>query len=150
MANHIKIGQIGENLACQYLLNKKYKIIDRNCRYKWGEIDIVCKAKDGTLVFVEVKTLKLFHGSVKQSEECFTPHLNLSVGFTPEENLSSAKLEKVKRTAYLYANANPKLIKENRGWRIDLVAIEISCPEPEKLNLKDLLKQSQIRHYENI
>jgi putative endonuclease len=139
MPNNIKIGQIGEDLACQYLLNNEYKILDRNCRYTWGEIDVICTSKDGTLVFVEVKALRASN-KVLNKFDCFTP----------EENLSLSKLEKVKRTAYLYANANPGLIKENRGWRIDLVAIEINHPEPEKIEIKDLLKQSQIRHYENI
>ncbi len=133
MPNNIKVGQIGENIACEYLLNNKYKILDRNVRYPWGEIDIISQSKNGVLVFVEVKALKCF-------TECFTP----------EENLSAAKLEKVKRTAYLYANSHPKLIKEKSGWRIDLIAIEINHREPDKLDPKELLACSRIRHYENI
>lgn len=133
MPNNIKVGRIGENIACEYLINNKYKILDRNVRHPWGEIDIICQTKDGVLVFVEVKALKCF-------TECFTP----------EENLSAAKLEKVKRTAYLYANSHPELIKEKRGWRIDLLAIEINHREPENLDIKELLKNSKIRHYENI
>ena len=71
MYNNIKIGQIGEGLACQYLLNNKYKIIDRNYRETWGEIDIICKDRTGVLVFVEVKALKVFHANVKHSENNF-------------------------------------------------------------------------------
>ena len=150
MPNNIKIGQIGEDLACRYLLNNKYKIVDRNYREKWGEIDIICKDKNGVLVFVEVKALKMFHpplmhkwgvhGGVKQTEGYFTP----------EENLHSSKLKKVKRTAYLYANFHPDLINENWGWRIDLVAIEIGHPNPKTIPIIELLKSCQIRHYENI
>ncbi|MEK7478720.1 MAG: YraN family protein [Patescibacteria group bacterium] len=132
MPNNIRIGQIGEELACQYLLNNKYEIIDRNYREKWGEVDIICKDRDGVLVFVEVKTLRK------------SDFLN------PEENLHSNKLKKIKRTAYLYANSHPELINNNKGWQIDLVAIEINCENPESLATKELLKLSTIRHYENI
>ncbi|MEK7462840.1 MAG: YraN family protein [Patescibacteria group bacterium] len=132
MPNNIRIGQIGEELACQYLLNNKYEIIDRNYREKWGEVDIICKDRGGILVFVEVKTLRK------------SDFLN------PEENLHSSKLKKIKRTAYLYANSHPELINNNKGWQIDLVAIEINCENPESLATKELLKLSTIRHYENI
>lgn len=142
MTNNIKIGQIGEDLACQHLIYNKYKIIDRNYRETWGEIDIICKDQNGVLVFVEVKALKVFHANVK--------HLDPGMGLKPEDNLSRSKLNKVKRTAYLYANSHPKLVNDNEGWRIDLVAIEIDHNDPESLDETDLLKFSTIRHYENI
>ncbi|MDO8443301.1 MAG: YraN family protein [bacterium] len=132
MPNNIKIGQIGEDLACQYLLNNKYKIIDRNYRETWGEIDIICKNENGVLVFVEVKALKK------------------SSFLNPEENLHSTKLKKVKRTAYLYANNHPELISDNKGWQIDLLAVEIDHSNPENIDSKELLKYCQVRHYENI
>ena len=50
-----KLGQIGEDLALEFLLNKKYKLIKRNLRLKVGEIDLLMSEKD-TLVVVEVKT----------------------------------------------------------------------------------------------
>ncbi|MBU4348130.1 YraN family protein [Patescibacteria group bacterium] len=144
MPNHIRIGQIGEDIACQYLVDKKYKIIERNVRYPWGEIDVICRKKDKTLVFVEVKALKMFHTSVKQNEKCFTDC------FSPENNLNPAKFKKVKRTVLLYANSHPELIDEEKGWQIDLIAIEIYLQNPKDLNLKELFKNSEIRHYENI
>ena len=143
MTNNIKIGQIGEDLAYQYLLNNKYKIIDRNYRETWGEIDIICKDRSGVLVFVEVKALKVFHTSVKH-------HLDLNSGLKPEDNLSPSKLKKVKRTAYLYANNHPELISDDRGWQIDLIAIEIPNSNFENLDSQELLKHCQVRHYENI
>jgi len=138
MANNIKIGQIGENLACQYLINKGYYIIERNYRQPWGELDIICRSKDRTLVFIEVKALKN------------VSHPPAGVCFTPENNLSPSKLKKVKRTSYIYANNNPNLINSNRGWRIDLIAIDINHPNPENSNINELSKYSQIRHYENL
>jgi len=140
MANNITIGQIGEDIASQYLLNNKYDLLSRSARYPWGEIDIIARDRQGVLVFIEVKALKVFHTSVKHSNICFTP----------EENLHSSKLNKVKRTASLYANSHPNLIDEDRGWRIDLVAIEIQHENPESLSIKELIGFCQIRHYENI
>jgi putative endonuclease len=48
-------GNRGESLACEFLQQKGYKILQRNYRSKWGEVDIVAKF-DQTVVFVEVKT----------------------------------------------------------------------------------------------
>ena len=59
MTQKSEIGKLGENLACEYLKNKGYWVIERNFRRPWGELDIVARQKDGTLVFVEVKALQL-------------------------------------------------------------------------------------------
>jgi len=48
------IGNRAETLACEYLVSKKYKIVQRNYRDRFCEIDIVAKHKD-SIVFVEVK-----------------------------------------------------------------------------------------------
>ena len=49
-----KLGEIGENLACDELRRRGYAILARRYRLRTGEIDIV--ARDGpTTVFVEVK-----------------------------------------------------------------------------------------------
>lgn len=48
------IGKQGEDIACSFLSQKGYEIIERNFHSQQGEIDIV--AKEGKfLVFVEVK-----------------------------------------------------------------------------------------------
>ena len=57
--NHKKnVGNLGEEIACQYLSQKGYKIIDKNIRWKQYEIDLIVQ-KDDWLVFVEVKTRKI-------------------------------------------------------------------------------------------
>lgn len=45
----------GEEIASHYLQKKGYKIIERNFRKGYGELDIIAVYK-GVLVFVEVKT----------------------------------------------------------------------------------------------
>lgn len=51
------IGKWGEDIACSFLEDKEYNIIERNFRVKCGEIDIIAE-DDECLVFVEVKTRK--------------------------------------------------------------------------------------------
>lgn len=49
------LGNRGENAAARFLRQRGYRILARNCRNHWGEIDII--ALDGDwIVFVEVKT----------------------------------------------------------------------------------------------
>ncbi len=48
-------GNFGEDLACMYLKNFNYKILDRNFNSSFGEIDIIAIDKD-EIVFIEVKT----------------------------------------------------------------------------------------------
>lgn len=50
-----ELGNLGENIACEYIEKRGYKIIERNFRCYNGEIDIIAKDKD-ELVFIEVKT----------------------------------------------------------------------------------------------
>jgi putative endonuclease len=52
------IGASAEDLAAEYLLNKNFKILERNYRVKNGEIDCIAEDRDGTLVFVEVKSAR--------------------------------------------------------------------------------------------
>ncbi len=54
-ARRLKLGQTGEQIAADHLVHRGFKILERNYRTRWGELDII--ATDGnTLVFCEVKT----------------------------------------------------------------------------------------------
>ena len=53
-----RLGQLGEQLAAEHLVRRGLRIVERNYRSRWGELDII--AYDGrTLVFCEVKTRRL-------------------------------------------------------------------------------------------
>jgi putative endonuclease len=54
-----KIGDLGEEAACKYLLAKDYVIAGRNYFTRRGEIDIIAYFKK-ELVFVEVKSRKSY------------------------------------------------------------------------------------------
>lgn len=49
-----KIGQTGEDIACDFLLSRGHQILERNWRAGHLELGIVTEAQDG-LHFVEVK-----------------------------------------------------------------------------------------------
>lgn len=49
-----KLGHTGEEVACDFLLSRGHRILDRNWRAGHLELDIVSEAPDG-LHFVEVK-----------------------------------------------------------------------------------------------
>jgi putative endonuclease len=133
--DHLSIGQLGEDIACKYLESKNYRIIERNHRKPWGEIDIISKSLDGTLVFIEVKTLKAISG-----------------GIQPEDNMSNAKIIKTKRACQIFAEEHASFVNERKGWRIDLIAITVADPEQagESERLTDILKYCTINQYENI
>lgn len=49
------LGRSGEEIALKYLQEQGCRIIERNYRFKRGEIDLIARDR-GTLCFVEVKT----------------------------------------------------------------------------------------------
>lgn len=128
--DRIKTGKEGENIACVYLEEKGYAILDRNYRTKFGEIDIVAKSPEGILLFVEVKTITRKESSIKSVEKSYPQSGNgvwqensaKNDDFKPEDQISPAKSGKAKRIAGWYANEFPHLLSK-KGWRIDVVAI---------------------------
>ncbi len=55
--NNKIIGKLGEEIACIYLLDNDYKILERNYETSFAEIDIIA-LKDEIISIVEVKTRK--------------------------------------------------------------------------------------------
>ncbi len=51
-------GASAEDLAAEYLVNRGFSILERNYRVRNGEIDCIARDRDGTLVFVEVKSAR--------------------------------------------------------------------------------------------
>ena len=91
-------GRRGEEEAAKLLIDKGYKIIERNWGNKFGEIDLIALDRD-TLVFVEVKA--------KTGEE---------MGL-PEEMVGRGKLNRIKHMAAIYLDGKEVLC------RIDVVAV---------------------------
>ncbi|MBP1840438.1 YraN family protein [Formosa algae] len=55
MAKHNELGELGEDMAVDFLQNTGYQILERNYRYQKAEVDILAQ-KDDMLAVVEVKT----------------------------------------------------------------------------------------------
>jgi putative endonuclease len=55
MAEHNKLGKLGEELAAEYLQKNGYAILEMNWTFQKAEIDIIAK-KESILAVVEVKT----------------------------------------------------------------------------------------------
>lgn len=53
----LETGRIGEEAACRHLERNGLRIIARNCRTRFGELDAIALDRE-TLVFVEVKTAR--------------------------------------------------------------------------------------------
>jgi Holliday junction resolvase-like predicted endonuclease len=132
--NKRKLGDLGESWACGYLEKNGFHIIARNYATKFGEIDIVAKSPDKTLVFVEVKTMRTPF-STGNSGNLSYPQLEMAGkgdcrnvddyslrNLTPEDQLSPRKREACERMAQWYANENPRLISGS-GYRLDLIAL---------------------------
>lgn len=64
------LGGVGEEIACQYLLDQGFTIADRNWRSRSGELDIVAR-QGGITVFVEVKARR--GRTFGEPEEAVTP-----------------------------------------------------------------------------
>lgn len=53
----VQLGAMGEALAVDYLTSMGLRILNRNWRCRYGELDVIaCDAATRTVVFVEVKT----------------------------------------------------------------------------------------------
>lgn len=105
----IDLGKRGENIAELFLKNNGHKILDRNYRKKWGELDIV-STKNRVVHFVEVKTTA--------SKEGFG-----NINYRPEENVRLWKKQRMKRIIQTYLL--DKKIDEDREFEIDIVSISI-------------------------
>lgn len=147
MENNLTIGQAGEEIACGYLAQKGFKILERNFRRPWGELDIIARDKNKTLVFVEVKTMR-FNESIGVRAGESGHDAGVMRRILPEDNMTRSKLRKTQKIAAMYANENPESIDENAGWRIDLLAISILGSV--NASLTDLIKNCEIKHFENV
>jgi putative endonuclease len=70
-----KNGQLGEDLACRFVEELGYKILEKNWRYKKAEIDIIAFDVD-ILVFIEVKSRSyLYYGEPEESISTYKENL---------------------------------------------------------------------------
>ncbi|MDO8530281.1 MAG: YraN family protein [bacterium] len=120
-----ELGDLGEKLACEYLVKKGYSIVCKNYRIDFGEVDVIAKKSlkwfskaDKTIHFVEVKALL-----VKQS---FHPELaeGSAKGFYPEQHVDYKKQQKLRRMAEIWLQKNN--YPQDFPYQIDVIGISIN------------------------
>jgi putative endonuclease len=98
-----RLGASGERVAAGWLEARGYRIVARNWRCPYGELDLVAE-HDGELVFVEVKTRRgQGHGA-------------------PEEAVTPVKRRRLIAAAQSYL---AEAALEDRPYRIDVVAVDL-------------------------
>lgn len=112
-----KIGKFGENEAEKYLIQKGYKILERNFNCKRGEIDIIALDKK-EIVFIEIKA-----------------RTNLKYGL-PSESVTKYKLNHIYKAAeyYLYTTR-----LQNQNARIDVIEVYIKNNQVKINHLKQVI-----------
>ena len=102
-------GQRGEEFVCDRLVERGFRILDRNVRQKFAELDIV--AEDGdTMCFIEVRTRN-----------------DATLGH-PAETVTPAKQRKIRRAAEAYISMKKV---PPRPMRFDVATILWSTMEFE-------------------
>jgi putative endonuclease len=123
-----KIGEIGEETACLFLMKHGFKIISRNYCKKWGEIDIIAQKRQ-KLHFIEVKTVSCENLNNISRE---------TSGYRPEENVHAGKLKRLSRTIQTYLLE--KNVSDETLWQFDVAAVFLDLEH----------RQAKIRFIENI
>ncbi len=108
-SNSQKIGELGEDVACKFLVKHDFNILERNYTKKWGEIDIIAQKGDKRY-FIEVKSK-----SVSSLD-----YVTYETANRPEENMHPWKLKRLRRVVETY------LISKRLGyinWQFDLLVV---------------------------
>jgi putative endonuclease len=117
------LGALGELAATKMLKLKGYRILAKNLRNRFGEIDIVARAPDEhTIVIVEVKS---------------TQHADIM----PELRVD---LKKQKRLTALAAQAVRRYKLQNHPIRFDVVAVSLPTDDQPRLRHYEAAFQSHV------
>ncbi len=95
-----QVGRWGEDVAARHLEERGYRVIGRNFRTPYGEIDLIAQ-QGGLTVFVEVKA-------------------RTGGGFgLPEDAVTPSKREHLLSAIQAYWQAQP----DEGEWRVDVVSV---------------------------
>lgn len=97
------IGSLAERKACDYLQNQGLKLLKKNFRCRFGEIDLIMQEQKD-IVFVEVRSRKKADfGNAKES-------------------ITAIKRQKLIRTASFYLQE--KQLTNEIGTRFDIISLQ--------------------------
>jgi putative endonuclease len=106
-------ARLGEDKACEYLQKLGFKILERNYRKTYGEIDIIAIEKD-VLAFIEVKT---------RTSNLFG---------SPLEAVTPWKLRSLIKTAQYFKMTHHNLPE---SLRIDAISVILNGQEVKSIDL---------------
>ena len=98
-----QLGNSGEQIAKDYLINKGYQFVTQNFRTRFGEIDLIF-IHQHQLVLVEVKTRQ-----------------NNYYGY-PEEAVNQHKLNQIYRVGEAFMQKNPNF---PQSARVEIISITV-------------------------
>lgn len=127
-SNSQKIGELGEEVACKFLIKHGFYVLERNYTKKWGEIDVIAE-KDNKRYFIEVKSVSCVTLPTFSDDDLFMKR--------PEENMHPWKLKRLRRVVETY------LINQRLGsidWQFDLLLVYLDLTQ----------KKARVRKLENI
>lgn len=100
-----KLGELGETYVANLLSNREFRLLDRNWRIKEGELDLVAEDRQGTIIFVEVKTrTSISHGD-------------------PLESITKEKAFRIQKLALAWLATHQRL---GSRYRIDVAGILVA------------------------
>lgn len=110
-----KIGELGEDIACKFLMKHDFSILERNYTKKWGEIDIIAQ-KGEKRYFIEVKSTSVSSFDYVMNDANEGEYKTKR----PEENMHPWKMKRLRRIVETY------LISKRLGyadWQFDLLVV---------------------------
>lgn len=109
LSENLRFGKAAENAAAEFLKARGYKILERNYKNKFGEIDIIAQ-HDGVICFLEVKARHSLGQGV------------------PQEAVSTLKQRQICRVAVAYLKSKRLL---EHAARFDVLALLYVNNQPE-------------------
>lgn len=99
-----EIGNLGEKIAREFLEAKGYRVMSKNFRTPFGELDMIAR-HGGSIVFVEVRT---------RTTSSFGP---------PSLSVTRIKQMHLIKNALFYLKGCGRI---DSDWRIDVVSVKLS------------------------
>ena len=116
MADKVKVGPLGEELVVRFLMKRGFKILDRNFRRKWGELDVVAE-QNGNIHFIEVKAFQ-------HNDALYGVSTETHDSLRPEDNVHPQKLKRLGRAVQTYLMA--RHVSDETPWQFDVVTVHIN------------------------
>ena len=122
-----EIGKLGEELVARWLQIQNYRILQRNWRCRWGEIDLIAWEKtEKAIAFIEVKT---------RSQNNWDEAGLLAV--------DSNKQQKIIQTASLFLAKHPQLAELPCHFDVALVSYQV-VPKSANCNYLEVRQITQL------